>query len=275
MKLSNILYKLYNQPWCILPEMHRTLCEIVADHVSGDAHKSGGRAFLFDAPPAAKKDKYRNEDGVAVIDIEGVIAGKVSSIEKSSGVTDMMDLQASIRAAMDDSDVDGILLNIDSPGGTVGRLQETADMIRAAREVKPVVAYTPELMASAAYWLGSQATAIYASPTAEVGSIGVYQAVLDVSRAYQNAGVDVELFKTGAYKGAGYPGTKLSDEVRTKLQADVDRIFAWFSEAVDVGRGVLISPIYKQGQTMFAEEALAAGLIDAVGTYEDAKQEIL
>jgi signal peptide peptidase SppA len=276
MKLNNVLYKLYNQPWCILPSMHRTICDIVADHVSGRAHEAGGRAFMFDEPPASasKKPLYRNEDGVAVIDIDGVIATKVGMIEKSSGVYDLLDLQAALRAAIDDEQVRGIMLNIESPGGTVGRLQETADMIRAARDVKPVVAYTPELMASAAYWLGSQATAVYAAPTAEIGSIGVYQAVLDASRAYENEGYKVELFKTGVYKGAGYPGTSLSYEVKAKLQADVDRVFQFFTEAVDAGRGVDISDIYKQGQTVFAAEAVAANLIDAVGTYEQAKEEL-
>lgn len=286
--LTRVITALYCQPWLITAAMHGKLCEIAAAHVTGAAHAAGGCATKGQSEqhgptPAVDGLEWWQtvscgvvvsngvtfDDGVAVFAVSGVIGRKFSGLLNSSGVTSVDVLSRMIRAAADDDRVTGILLDIDSPGGTVTGVPEAAGVVAYAATKKPVVAFSDGMMCSAAYWLAVPADAIFAAPSADVGSIGVYSAVLDQSRAFEIAGLKTELFKTGKYKGMGVPGTPLTDDQRAWLQADVDKVFQWFRGAVTSNRGAVPDEAM-QGQTMFAYEAKENGLIDAVGTFEDA-----
>jgi signal peptide peptidase SppA len=155
-----------------------------------------------------------------------------------------------------------VLLDIDSPGGSVTGVPELAARIKAVADERPVFAFTDGMMCSAAYWLASQTDAIYATKTADVGSIGVYMAILDEARAYEMAGVKVELFKAGRLKGMGMPGTSLTEEAREHLQSEVDDIYQWFTSDVRSKRDV--SAEVMQGQSFMAEAAARHELIDMV-----------
>jgi protease-4 len=103
--------------------------------------------------------------------------------------------------------------------------------------------------------------------TSRWGSIGVYTSVLDRSRAYEMAGLKVEMFKAGRLKAAGADGTSLSEEQRAALQASVDSVYAWFKEAVG-HRG--LSDEAMQGQTFYGREAKDNKIINGVGSMEEA-----
>jgi signal peptide peptidase SppA len=172
-----------------------------------------------------------------------------------------------IQQAATDAGVSAIVLAVDSPGGTVAGIAEAAQTIRDARAVKPVVAFADGRMQSAAYWLASQADAIFATQSGNVGSIGVYAAFLDRSRAAEMQGVKVEVFKSGKHKGMGIPGTTLTDEQRQMMQADVDKIGAEFRAVVRAGRTPrTVADEVMQGQSFSVADALANGLVDGVGT---------
>jgi signal peptide peptidase SppA len=283
--LARIMTALYCQPWLITAAMHYRLCEIARDHMTGAAHDTGGRAGETQkrehGPVVAsgprewwqddddKPNGVEFRDGVAVFDVGGVIGRKFSGMLNSSGVTSIDVLSRMVKAAAADDRITAIVLDIDSPGGTVAGVPEMAQTVRDAAAVKPVVAYTGGLMASAAYWLGVGADAIFAGPSAEIGSIGVYSAFLDQSRAYEIEGYRTELFKTGKYKGMGIPGLPLTDDQRALIQADVDTVFGWFKAAVRANRGN-VSDDVMQGQTLFGEDARAANLIDRIGTLDEA-----
>ena len=144
---------------------------------------------------------------------------------------------------------------------------ETAAMVREIASQKPCVAFTDSLMASAAYYVGSQANMIVASPSATVGSIGVMIPWVDRSQAYENEGLKVEVFKnSGApYKGMGTPGTSLTAEQREQLQQRVDEIAATFKSDVQAGRNNRVKDGAMRGQVFMAAGAKNAGLIDEVG----------
>jgi protease-4 len=150
---------------------------------------------------------------------------------------------------------------------------EAAAAVLRAKAAKPVLAYADGLMDSAAYWIGSQADAIYATQSADVGCIGCYLAILDTSRADEMAGYKLEMFRSGRFKGMGAAGTSLSDEQRAMLQADVDRIAAEFKVAVRGTRGA-ISDELMQGQSYSVEAALAHGLVDAVTDMDAALRDV-
>ena len=272
MKLLNVMQHLYCEPWLILPEMHKQISAIVEDHSTGAAHLPDGRAETFLATEKPKEKALRVENGIAFIDLVGVVALRVGEIEKSSGVTDLIDFENQLVEAAGRSDVNGILLIIDSPGGSVAGTPEAAALVKKINSQKPVVAFTDSLMVSAAYWIGSQASMIVASKSAQVGSIGVYQAFLDSSRQAEIQGLKVELFKTGKFKGMGIDGTPLTDDQRKLLQERVDEVFGWFVDAVTEDRSIPADAM--QGQSFFAEEAMLNDLIDTIGGLPDAIEEL-
>ena len=257
------------QPWLITPEGYAAVAALV------EAHAGSMAAIklddLFDAPPQMSIDKAT---GIAEIPIQGTIGKGLSKIERSCGAVGTEDISANLQAALSDPAVKGILLNIASPGGTVNGTPEVAAAIRAATEFKPILAFTDSMMASAAYWIGSQASMVIASESASVGSIGVYIPVTDMSKRAEMAGIKVEVIKNkeGTYKGMGHPGTSMTDPQRTHLQSVADEIFGMFAGAVQSRRSVPASAM--QGQTFFGNEARRNGLIDDVGGIDRARRSL-
>lgn len=273
-RLVRVLTALCCDVWLLPPAVHATLTDIARRHAEGgEAERAQHEiAAAMKANPGKRQfDVADTPDGaVAVIPVEGIIGRKFSSMLYDSGVTSVDVLQRMIGVAADDEQVAGIVLSTDSPGGYTAGVPEAAEAIRAAAQRKPVIAYADGLMGSAAYWLGSQASAIYATPSAEVGSVGAYIALLDRTREMEMSGLRVDLFRSGKHKGMGYPGTILSDEQRAMLQARVDATGAQFRAAVRDGRSRPISDDVMQGQSFGAAAALANGLVDSVGTLDAA-----
>ena len=267
-RFIHILNELYTEPWLIRPETHEQLCRIVDAHMDGAAHEAGGIASLFEQDE--KESMVDIIDNVGVVSVNGVIGKRVSMIEKSSGVVDVDDVEESIMNLVANEAIDGIVLDISSPGGSVTGVPELADFIRAAGDEKRIVAFTDTMMASAAYWIGSQAFALVATKSSCVGSVGVYLSLLDQSRAAEMMGVKVELIKAGKLKGIGVPGTSLSAEQREFLQSRVDYLHESFRGAVRAGRGVEISDSVMEGQDFFGEIAVKNKMVDMLGTMQDA-----
>lgn len=270
MKFFHILTELYSKPCLILPEAHKQICDIVQAHLSGAAHAANG---IADSQSNDVPDAFQRSGNVAIIPIQGVLDKRVSDMAKSSGAMGLDDIEDMLTEAMLDEEIKGILLDVNSPGGSVTGVPELAAKIAAAAKQKPVVAFTDSMMASAAYWLGAGASAIFASQSASVGSIGVYMAFLDESRAYEMQGLKMELIKNGKYKAAGIPGIPLSDEQRDRLQGSVDQVATWFKGFVSKHRETVQAETM-EGQTFFGADAVKADLVDAVGTAADAMAEL-
>jgi signal peptide peptidase SppA len=265
-----ILSELYCKPCVIEPAMHKKICDIVDAHITG---KMDNLAFMGIDLPEEKSVSMGIIDGnIAVIPIQGVISKHVGNIEKSSGMADVDDIEAMVKEALSNESVDGILFDVNSPGGGITGVPELAQIISEASDAIPTVAYTDELMASAAMWLAAGCGAIYSSQTAKVGSIGVYMAFLDQTRAMETAGLKVDLIKAGRLKGMGMPGTELTEEMRDMLQAEVNQVYKWFTSHVTAHRPVESESM--QGQAFFGEDAVSRGLVDRIGTRGDAVREL-
>lgn len=223
---------------------------------------------LAAGPPQAAASTARTVEGkggkrLAVIEAVGTLAKGKSSF----GGTSTVQLRRDIRQAAADPGVSGILLAIDSPGGTVAGTADLAADVKAARRKKPVFAHIDDLGASAAYWLASQADRVTANaPTALVGSIGTIMTVLDASGMAEREGLRPLVFATGPLKGAGTPGTAVTAEQRAYFQKIVDDTQAHFDAAVRAGRGLSAAQLsaVKTGGVWVASEAQALGLIDAI-----------
>ncbi len=204
---------------------------------------------------AAENPLLTIEDGIGVIAIEGPILRKPDLIARVFlGATSSEEIGEALREAAGRNDIKAVFLNIDSPGGTVAGTPELAAAVTSLNERKPVYAFSSGLMCSAAYWVASQARAIYATPSAQVGSIGVVQAVVDSSAAIDKAGIKVEVFSVGKYKAMGAPGTPLTDDQRELIQSNLAEIAAEFHDAV-LSRGRAIPAEAMEGQTFSGKQA--------------------
>lgn len=206
-------------------------------------------------------------DGVAVIEVSGVLVHRGAWIGQSSGQTSYEGIAAQLASAVSDPTVRGIALEIDSFGGEVAGVFDLADAIRAARGAKPVWAFVAEHAFSAGYALASQADRIILPRTGAVGSIGVVVMHADLSGQLSDAGVTVTLIHSGVHKVDGNPYAPLPDPVRVRIQAEIDSIRNLFAQTVTAGRGRSLTAeaaLATEAECYRGTEAVAAGLADDV-----------
>lgn len=215
----------------------------------------------------------RSAGAIAVIPIHGVIEHRSSFLLELFGGTSVEDIRGQLRSALADPQISAIVLDIDSPGGGVAGVTELATEIRNARAQKRIVAMANTTAASAAYWLASQAHQVIVSPSGQVGSIGVYAVHFDMSRMMDAEGVTPTIISAGDRKADGNEFEPLSDEARTEMQKRVDAFYAQFVNDVAKGRNVPAATVkadYGSGAVLLAPDALAAHMVDGIGTLDDA-----
>ena len=235
-----------------------------------------GIAAPFTAQPQAEPPHplLSIEDGIGVVSIEGPILRKPDLFARVfMGATSSEDIGDALREAAERPDIKAVFLDIDSPGGTVAGTPELAAAVASLNARKPVYAFSSGLMCSAAYWVASQARAIYATPSAQVGSIGVVQAVVDHSAAIEKAGIKVEVFSVGRYKAMGAPGTPLTDEQRELISSNLAEIAGEFHAAV-LARGRAIPAEAMEGQTFSGRQAQRHNLAGMVADRAEAMRRL-
>ena len=169
-------------------------------------------------------------------------------------------------------EVKAIILEVDSPGGSVAGLEECVRAIasiRASAPDKPIVAVSSYMCASAAYYIASQADEIVVSPSSITGSIGVISIHQSFARMLEAEGIDPTIIKAGKYKGEGNPYEPLGEEAESAVQSLVNDYYGQFVAAVSAGRKVPKSTVtggYGEGRVLTASAALAAGMADSAGT---------
>ena len=237
---------LQNREWLIQPDALQSMAASLRSLVDrgGMLPKQASESSLLSV-----------EDGIGVVAIEGPILRKPDLFARIFfGATSSEEIGDALREAAGRDDIKAVFLNIDSPGGTVAGTPELANAVAALDKKKPVYAFSSGLMCSAAYWVASQARAIYATPSAQVGSIGVVQAVIDNSAALDKAGIKVEVFSVGKYKAMGAPGKPLTDDQRELISSNLAEIARDFHAAVLV-KGRAIPAEAMEGQTFSGKQA--------------------
>jgi signal peptide peptidase SppA len=206
----------------------------------------------------------------AVIHVDGAIDKNLGWMDRISfSATDLMDVDRAIARAGADPKIYNVMFAFDSPGGTVPGVPETAARIAALGKVKNVAAYLDN-GCSAAYWLAAMCSEIYAAPSSSSGSIGVYLAVLDESRALELLGIRIETLQDGNLKTAGAPWKPLSESEKKYLQDRTDQIGEMFRSAITSARP-RVDAAAMEGQAFLGAAALEAGLIDSLcGSLDEA-----
>jgi len=268
--MPDINKMVYGQPWAIHGESYKHIqgvaASIVKDGASETFAKAIGREVSGDFMPEVR-------DGVAIIKISGVLMQNPGMIEMLFfGAANMKLIESNIVKAANNPDVEGILLDIDSPGGTVAGTQRLGRVIYENRAEKPIIAFTPSMMASAAYWIGSASNGIVAEESAEVGSIGVIITHVDQSKYNNDIGLKVTHIVAGKDKALGSPHEPLDARGKEYLQGLVNDSYTLFKDAVKLQRGNKIKNVdnVATGRVFTAKDALSKGLIDKIGVIEDA-----
>lgn len=269
---SRIIRALQAETWALQPEKLEALCEIVALRVAGGRFTAEEiEARTGSASRAAQPSQPTG--AVGVLPIRGVIshrAGMVGNVSEPRGAN-VESLTKDFRTLLDDRMVEAIVLDVDSPGGSVAGIEELASEIYRARGSKPIIASVNALAASGAYWLASAADEIVVTPSGQVGSIGVYTVHHDYSAAMEAEGVKATIVRAGKYKIEANPYEPLNEEAQGAMQASVDAYYRMFVDAVARHRGVKPEAVrngYGEGRTVVAAEAVRVGLADRVGTFD-------
>lgn len=255
-------------PWALMPERMAAYAAVLSKFATApSAGDESGPEYMAATPRGRGAART---GAIAVIPVHGAIVQRSSQINICDGGTSTQAISAALADAMADDTVAQVLLDIDSPGGSVYGVQEVAAEIASAK--KPVIAVANSLAASAAYWIGCAADEFYVTPGGEVGSIGVWQAHQDWSEALAQAGVKTELISAGKFKVEGNPYQPLDEEARAFMQSRVDDYYAAFTKGVSKGRKVGIDSVRQgmgQGRVLGADQALSEKMVDGVATFDD------
>lgn len=223
--------------------------------------------------------KFKDIKGkVVTVPLHGYISHKATIWSAMGFETSSETFGKWIDALVDNADVGAIVIDVDSPGGTVLGLTGVTDKIRSIRGKKPIIAVVNDLMASAAYFIASAADEIISDPDALTGSIGTICVHLDWSGFLENAGVKPTIFKAGKFKDEGNPYTPLTDEAKANYQEAVDEFYEGFVSAVAKNRGITAAKVksdFGQGRVFMAQKAKSVGMIDRIATLENVIADLL
>jgi len=209
------------------------------------------------------------QGSVAVISIRGALTNRDSGY--GSYETTYPEIRQALIAAAVDPQVKAIVLDINSGGGAVTGVSDTANLIRKVDGIKPVHAFTDGMMCSAAYWLGCSARSVKATEMSEVGSIGVITTHMSFFRLYQEVGIDATVIRAGEFKALGHPMEQLSDKAKAVIQGQLDQMYDMFAGYVADRRGMNLDVFKKtadEGRVFIGAKAVDVGLIDGITTFD-------
>ena len=209
----------------------------------------------------AKGDYLPKKDGIGIIEIKGVIFSPDEVIQN-------------LAAFRKNEHVKGIVLRVDSPGGTVGASQEIFEEVKRTNKVKPVIASMGSIAASGGYYVSLGAEKIIASPGSLTGSMGVILKFANLAELYKKIGYQVEIIKSGQLKDIGASNRALTEKEKAVLQSMLDDVHDQFISAIATSRALPEEKIraLADGRVFSGQQAKEHGLIDDFGNLMDAVQ---
>jgi signal peptide peptidase SppA len=273
-----LLSEFLTTPWALMPERLQAMAGVLTRWSAGEP-PTDEAMFQIQSDRVLRDTRKQMAaanagSGIAVLPLYGVVTQRGNMIDDISGPgsTSTQQFTSALRQVLADDTVGQILIDIDSPGGSVYGVAELASEIVKARAQKPVVAVANSLAASAAYWIGCSASEFYVTPGGEVGSIGVWQAHFDYSKALEEEGVKTTLVSAGKFKVEGNPYVPLDPQAQAFMQSRVDDYYNAFIQAVAVGRGVSVDDVRNgmgEGRVLGADAALAQRMVDGIASFDD------
>jgi capsid assembly protease len=257
-KLNRVGSIVNGVPWAIEPRAMDVISDIFQRHIDGaeipdvGTENEGGADFV---------------NGVAVFTIMGPVIPRANLMSNVSGATSSEEIVSAMKRFASDDAVKAVVLDIDSPGGSVLGGFEAADAIADLANYKPVISSVSGMACSLAYLFASQCDEIYATRASVIGSIGVIARIQSTDRMAKNEGVDTITVATSRHKAmAGLT----EDEMRAELQAEVDKYMSMFAAALEDKRAdrMDVSAV-SNGKTWLATDAEELGLVDGIKSRDE------
>jgi signal peptide peptidase SppA len=259
---------LNDAPWAVLPDRLAAIEQLLR----------GPRTAPRSAA-AATRSTRSDHGSIATLRLHGLLVPRASDFAEQHGLVGLEHFAQEFRAALADGSVSGILIDVDSPGGSVYGIAELADEIYRARgRRKPVLAVANSLAAAGAYWIASSAGEFYVKPGGEVGGIGVHDAHTEWSKALGKAGIGTTLIAAGKYKSDGKPFQPLSATARAAMQARVETYYGAMVGAIARNRRVDDATVRDgmgQGRLLDAERAKRTNMVDGIATVDEVRNKLI
>lgn len=273
---SRIITKITSTPWMITPDALKLMLDIFDAHLTGKldteqiAQKYPRRNGMLDLDMGSDEPISRRIGSVGVLNLHGPIFPKSNLMTHLSGATSLDQFRNEFRSMVSDPSISTILLDVDSPGGLSDLVDEMASEVHAAAQVMPIYSIANTSANSAAYYIASQATHMYATPSGQLGSIGTYLVHTDESQALEKIGIKETVIKSGRFKAASIE--PLTDDSKDHLQQFVNDTNEGFIAAVARGRGTTVDDVrenYGEGGVVTPKYALDHGMIDGIATFDE------
>ncbi|MSK70081.1 S49 family peptidase [Escherichia coli] len=281
--LSHIIAAAFNEPLLLEPAYARVFFCALGREIGAASLSVPQQQVQLDAPGMlAETDEYmaggkrparvyRVVNGIAVLPVSGTLVHRLGGMRPFSGMTGYDGIVACLQQAMADSQVRGVLLDIDSPGGQAAGAFDCADMIYRLRQQKPVWALCNDTACSAAMLLASACSRRLVTQTSRIGSIGVMMSHVSYAGHLAQAGVDITLIYAGAHKVDGNQFEALPAEVRQDMQQRIDAAHRMFAEKVAMYTGLSVDAVTGTEAAVFeGQSGIEAGLADELINASDA-----
>jgi len=269
-KYGHIANSVFNAPWAITEEMLETITSLLRYRMEGGVLSADEIKARVGAQGAAAEP--RSVGKIAILPLFGIISQRMNLMTAVSGGTSTEVFGARFRQAIADPDVSAIIIEVDSPGGSIAGIEELANDIFAARGSKPIIAVVNPTGASAAYWIASAADKVFVAPGGAVGSVGVIAEHVEFSKAEEMAGIKTTIITAGRYKGEGHPSKPLADATVTYLQGIVDEVYGTFVASLARHRGKTeeeVKASFGQGRMLLGQHAKEQGMVDGIATLRE------
>ena len=262
MSLPHLASRLYGTPLLLARAKLDVILSVLGERVNWPESDLA-------APLVPKRPTIDAPAGIAIISVVGSLVRRTVGLDPASGFTSYAEIAGMVDAALADSSVEGIVLDIDSPGGEAGGVFELGERIRAADAIKPVWSVSADSAFSAAYAIGCSASRLMVSRTGGVGSIGVIAMHVDQTARDAQQGYRYTPITAGDHKNDFSPHEKLGPEAHARLQAEVDRLYSMFVDHVAAMRRLDADAVRAtEAGIYFGTDAVTAGLADGVGSLD-------
>lgn len=272
MRYEQIAKSIEQTVWAIHQPKLEEIVGVVEARARGVSPESALGADRWAALEARRTAHLGRQGRIHVLGLHGTISQRVGLLTGSGG-TSTDEFGREFDQALADPDVKAILIDVDSPGGSVFGVHELSQKIYESRGKKPIVAIANSEAYSAAYYVASAADELWVTPTGMVGSIGVLSMHVDWSKSNEQQGIGVTYIHAGKYKVEGNSDSPLDKEARAEMQRHVDRYYRMFVESVGRNRGTTPERVegeFGQGRIVGVQEAVSRGMVHSVGTIRDA-----
>jgi signal peptide peptidase SppA len=271
--LPHLAQRMFNVPVAIHPRKAEIIVAALADRLGiarvarlmeDDDGFEGPGAMSGEGRGGARVG-YDVAQGVAVIPVQGTLVQKLGTLRPYSGMTGYDGIRQNLLMALNDPEVEALILDIDSPGGEVAGCFDLVDTIYKARGMKPIWSLVNEMAYSAGYAIASAADRVVVPRTGGTGSVGVVVIHQDWSDALDEAGLKVTIITHGNHKADGNPYQRLPKDVRERIQADIDAMGDLFVNTVARNRNLSLEQVRDtQALCYLGAEGVNVGFADEV-----------